>query len=1196
MFVEKLSVFGFKSFNQKVTLDFGTGISGVIGPNGCGKSNIVDALRWVLGEQSTKQLRGTKMEDVIFNGTRTEKPLSLAEVYLTLNNDAGRLPIEYGTVTVGRRLYRSGVSEYVINKKPVRLKDVRDLFLDTGMGSHAYSVIERQMVDNILSDTTGHRRFLFEEAAGIMKYKTRKREALTKLEATDRDLLRVQDIISEVERQVNSLKRQVGKARRYREISTEIRELDLAVSQRQRALWVASLTQLRDVHGEDLMRSEGADTEVATLEARVEELRRIVLEEDRRLATAREALAEVDDAIGESNSRVLVLRERHTASKTRIREAQERRVRLIDRLERNAQSQEESTARLQALQSREEDERQELDGAEAHLATVETRVRAEREQLAGTVEEAATLRDETIRAESAVVRVGQRLTDLGERLATVDERAESGREQAREVIEALDVSRESVRRAGERVAELTAELEELDQLGRTQGERMESVRKELETRRQAEAAARSRLSTLEDLRASYEGYDPGVRAVLLDDGRDEGVVGTLSDLLALPQEWMAALEPALSAVWQTVVVRETETAKRILGRLQSESLGYAVLLPLDRVPDANAPSGEGVWASEVVETDPAYRSLVRSLLQDLLLVDTLDEALEAVRSGRTRRAATRTGQVVDGATVGGGVGGPAGSELVEREEGLEQCRREIDGVLGELAELTERFQTLRAEGETIEANRGAKRSDLAQAVEARAALSREETSLAEQARHAESTLAALDAERGTLENERAQQADEQARLEASLNTSARDAEQAATRRTEAQERTRAAEAERETVLAGVHELKMAWARLEGELSDATTGAERLRAEAIELTEERERTDTDEAEARQRVEEIDGELETLAARIEVLHRDREGKSETVAQRERERSEAAAREHKDSDTLREVRRRAQDARQAAHKAELEISQLTGELRHLEERLAQEYEVTPGDLDQVVVDALPEDAEDRLDGLRERLRRIGPVNLLAVEEYEEKSTRLEFMTSQRDDLHRAKDSLIKTIAEINKTASKMFMDTFALVAENFQKTFKVLFQGGECSLTLTGDDPLESDIEVVARPRGKKPQSIAQLSSGERALTAIALLFAIYLVKPSPFCILDEVDAPLDDANIDRFVAMVKEFSKRTQFIVITHNKKTMEAADCLYGVTMQRPGVSTVVSVKLEGDRAADLPSQKDSNGAKDSAEPESVIAQ
>jgi chromosome segregation protein len=390
-----------------------------------------------------------------------------------------------------------------------------------------------------------------------------------------------------------------------------------------------------------------------------------------------------------------------------------------------------------------------------------------------------------------------------------------------------------------------------------------------------------------------------------------------------------------------------------------------------------------------------------------------------------------------------------------------------------------------------------------------------------------------------------------------------------------------------------------WEKLQGDLRDARSTAQRLEEERGHLATEWERTVTGEQESRIQAADIEQELVHLAARVQDLHVSRDERMAVLEEREREKTEASALEQQDAETVREVRRRALKARQESHELELKLHDLEGNLLHLEERLRDEYEIDPAVLDGIEERELPEDAPQVLADLKERIRRLGPVNLLAMEEYEEKSARLEFMTTQRDDLLKAKDSLMRTIEEINKTASGMFLETFSQVQENFRKTFQVLFQGGECSLTLTGDDPLEADIEVTARPRGKRPQGIQQLSSGERALTAIALLFAIYLVKPSPFCILDEVDAPLDDANVDRFVAMVREFSKRTQFIVITHNKKTMEAADCLYGITMQRAGISSVVSVKLDGNRNGNgngHPKGESAPREEEPLSPESAIAQ
>ncbi|HET9233323.1 MAG TPA: chromosome segregation protein SMC, partial [Candidatus Eisenbacteria bacterium] len=688
MFVEKLTLFGFKSFNQRITLQFGSGISSIIGPNGCGKSNVVDAMRWVLGEQSTKQLRGTKMEDVIFNGTRDEKPLSMAEVELTLNNDRGRLHIDYGTVSVARRLYRSGVSEYFINKQPVRLKDVRDLFMDTGMGSHAYSVIERQMVDNILSDTTGHRRFLFEEAAGIMRYKTRKKEALAKLEATERDLLRVHDIITEVERQVLSLKRQVGKAERYRELEAEIRTLDLAFSRRRRTAWKDEISELKERHLRSSHGAEEGETEVATLEARLEEIHLGVLEAERALSEAREFLAQTADEIGRRNSRILVLRERIDAARQRIQEAGAHQVRLADRKERNMAAAAEVATRHDELAARELLEREERDRREARLTGAEDRVRALRQEVSLAKQSTDERREFRVRSESALEAAVRRSEDLTTRARDVADRLMTADAEGAARRTALDALQARLETARNDLASRQEDLRVHEFRAENLRSRLEVSRKTLAEKHAEQAAARSRLGTLEDLKARYEGYVPGVRALMLEASRDPGVRGTVGELITLPHEWRKALEPVLSRIWQVLVVGDMHTARRLVRRLGQDSLGFADLVALDRVPDMPSPEAGAVWASEIVETESAYRPLVRYLLEGLALVPDLDDALRLVGNGTAKRAATAAGEIVEQAGISGGSGGPAGADLVEREEALERCRRTLDTLVRGLSEFT----------------------------------------------------------------------------------------------------------------------------------------------------------------------------------------------------------------------------------------------------------------------------------------------------------------------------------------------------------------------------------------------------------------------------------------------------------------------------------------------------------------------------
>jgi chromosome segregation protein len=1169
VFVENLNIFGFKSFNTKVGLKFDKGISGIIGPNGCGKSNIVDALRWVLGEQSTKQLRGAKMEDVIFNGSRNHKPMSLAQVELTLNNERGALPIDYDHVTVGRRLYRSGISEYTINKNVVRLKDVRELFLDTGMGSHAYSVIERQMVDNILSDTTGHRRFLFEEAAGIMKYKTRKKEALNKLDATQRDLLRVNDIITEVDRQVTSLKRQVGKARRYREIMNEIRELDLGLSLGRRSGWLEEIAGLDHEFGATQRAAEEAETRVAGLDARLEELHLLVLEHEKGVAGARELLAQVDDELGQVNSRILVYRERLESTGQKIVEAQQNTVRLADRMERNHADEAERRETIAVLEERETGERERLEAREKELAGVEGRVSELREAAERSQAVTREHLEERVRAEGAVESVRRRIEEIERRVGDAARRSETVDREEKDLRATAESAREGLNAARTRVEEIDERRGLLEIELQNHAARSDMFRKELGEKRENEAAARSRLETLEDLRSRYEGFAPGVRALMLGDDAPGSVLGTLSDLLQVPGEWVRALEPALSSAWQYVVTEDTPAATALIEVVRGDAAGYVTFLPLDRVP-APGPRPPGVrLASDVVSVDPRFENLVRHLLGNLALVDTTGEALALVEKGTVLRAATRDGVYVDGVVIAGGAGGPQGSELLEREDAIERARTEIDRLASELGDVAARGETLRKEGARLQAELHAAHAAAAEARDALAGRERDHAGLVSKLAHCDESRREVEETLAGLHEETDRLVSEAERLTEELHIRHRVSEDADRAHRETAGGLAEAERARESVLASVHEMRLRWARLEGEMKDARAALDRLLRERQELQDESARTRRDEEDAQSRKSEIQDELEAMAERVQDLHELRDQRATVVDARQREKSDVVAREQQDTVAVREVRRKAGEARQAAHGAELRLTQLRNDLTHLEDRLTGEYDMTRADLDAYRPGELPGDASVQLEFLRDRLRRLGPVNLLAVEEFEEKSERLQFMTSQRDDLNQARDTLHRTIAEINKKASIMFLDTFALVQENFQKTFQVLFQGGECSLTLTGDDPLEADIEVTARPRGKRPQGIQQLSSGERALTAIALLFAIYLVKPSPFCILDEVDAPLDDANIDRFVAMIKKFSERTQFIMITHNKKTMEAADCLYGVTMQQPGVSSVVSVRLDG---------------------------
>jgi chromosome segregation protein len=1186
VFVERLTVSGFKSFYDRIELKLGPGITAVVGPNGCGKSNIADAFRWVLGEQSTKQLRGEAMEDVIFSGTRDRKPLGMAEVSLTVANNRGVLSTEWAEVTVGRKLFRSGESEYSLNRTSCRLRDIRDLFLDTGMGSHGYSVIEREMVDNILSDTTGHRRFLFEEAAGIMKYKVRKKEAIRKLEGTEADLLRLGDIISEVEKEVRSLGRQVGKARRHRRLLEEIRALDLSLSfERWRSLHdlrgdlLSQLASVNDAHA-------ALAAQVAGTESEVEERRRLLLEKGREVSAAQAELDRVTAELASVDNTVSVLRERIAGLETRCRSAAGEAARHA---ERRSGAEAEAARLVEELSSRRADlsalgER--LAAEEAGLRRADDALRLARDEVAARRETLMRCEREEAQVRAARERFDARIEDAARRLTrTEDEERELGgrrdglaarraRQQGaiRDLVEEGAVLTAKQAAARERVAE---EERTLEKALREQHEMREKV-----------ASLRSRFDLLEELRTRYEGYAEGVRAVMLGHVAGPGVVGVLADLISVPTDLIAAAGASLGDAVQTVVVSTTDAAHRYLDGLAERALGPVTFCPLDGVSGTTPRIGDGPRLVDRIGAEPQLRPLLESLFGHVVLASDRADAIARVRSGAASSAVTPSGELYTarGTVTGGGSSG-RGGELLSRREEARTVAVDLRGAEEGLAAVEARRAALdasvRASGEALETARSrVEECDRRRQEEERVLgqldfedkLCREEIeSVTTEAREAAEDLQGLRGERDGVASQEAERAGLRAAAEAALAENEAEEERL--------------EAERDGHSSEVGDLRVMHATLSGEVRDLVARAERAGREQVEAAEAIRRKSEEERDERERIRLAQEEIRSLAAGLEALHRDRSIREE----RRRVLQEAYALEEKDIEDvergLKSVRADLAARVEEAHGKEIRATEARADLENLTARIREEYGIrfdadfVPPEPPRVPPPAEASEAEEetplalareeRLRWLRDKLSGLGPVNLLAIEDFEQKKERLEFLTRQRDDLLRAKDALLEAIQKINRTARAMFQDTFGVIQANFTKTFSTLFEGGTAEIVLTGEDSLEADIEIVARPRGKKLESMRLMSSGERALTAIALLFAIYLVKPSPFCILDEVDAPLDDANVERFVRMLREFSRQTQFIVITHNKKTMEAADCLYGVTMQEPGVSRVVSVRLDG---------------------------
>lgn len=1187
MHLKKLDIFGFKSFAHKISLEFGPGITCVVGPNGCGKTNVADAIRWVLGEQSASELRGSSMADVIFNGTKKRRRLGMAEVSLTIDNSEGYLPTDYAEVAIGRRVFRSGESEYSINKEACRLRDVKDLFLDTGIGTRTYSLIERKMVDSVLSDSTGHRRFMFEEAAGIMKYRVRKRSTLNKLAAAETDMQRVADIISEVEKQVRSLKRQLAQARRHRRYSDELRELEIALGRWENTRW-------QEQRGTSARRAEELRAAVNTASSSLEEAERNSTSISTELRDKEEALASLELEVSELDTRVrdlaeslLVARERRSASDRRVHElateltdlkadlslALKRAADLEDAITESSSKVEEGDRDLEARSS-------ELGAMEKEFARVKHALDAEKqtrleglESSAGTKGELESYRTRLDDLTREHIQIEQALGETRSALTGAEERILRTLDDEKRLVDVANAARAAEKeRVGEIDRARDALLASREAKGRVAGE--------LE-------AARHKLALLSEIRDGYGGFGKGVRSLLSNRSHGiGGLLGTVADVLEVDPEMSGAVEAALATSAQFVVTNDVGAARMAMSHLASGSLGRATFVPVSELSRfAVTPLPETLQrepgfrgsAAQFVHADGRFSRLAEFLLEGVGIVRDLETALEL--SSREECAGlafvTPGGDMVTSRGVM--AGGKTGSEeagLLRRAQRVEAAEREVGSLVEALA---------RAE----EAERGASASLQESSRTSEAAeegTQRAESELWEVKR----LLTEHELAKTTLAEKAAQLSANRDALGARIEGTRKDVEGLASRLTllskgedELGERLSGLEREFRTaerkLAAAVEDEKQA----ELALAAARSTLSQLRTEHSQLGETARvaRSSID-----RKTEERDGHLRTVetlddqigrdASALEVLNTEK-----STLEADRDRMRTTSHELKSRiEMLQKEAKGSRDGRDTSqrelHELEIRETELRGRCEALRERLREEYSIDVEELGgfEIVEGGEPFDAtraREEVDRLRARLRSMGPVNLLALEEYDEENKRLEFLNAQYDDLSKSKESLKQAIEQINVTAMRMFIETFELVRCNFIDTFQRLFQGGEADLRLlNAEDPLESPIEIVASPGGKRLGRLSLLSGGERALTAIALLFAIYLVKPSPFCILDEVDAPLDDANVERFINMLREFSSRTQFVIITHNKATMQSADRLYGITMEESGVSKVVSVRLD----------------------------
>jgi chromosome segregation protein len=1166
MKLRSLRVHGFKSFADSTEISFHEGITAIVGPNGCGKSNISDAIRWVLGEQRPTAIRGAKMEEAIFQGTVNRRPVNRGSVTMIVSNEDGSLPVPFEEVEIGRHVYRDGGSDYSINRSVVRLKDVVDLVRDTGLGANAYSVIENRMIDALLSDRTDERRALFEEAAGIGKYKDRRKAASRKLERAEMDLQRLQDVLAEVQTKVRSLARQKGKAERYLELRARRLSVEVAVVGHQLESLGLHLKQLERALAGEQQSGEGRVAEVRAAEARYEALRIEEVGLERERAAAAAALDEVRSALVRWERDLAVAQERGSHAERRLGQIDGERSAAVER--REARTAEGDALALEA-------------------GTLETELAAARTEVEAAERKASEVRSRLTDARRALDQIETRERELSRRSAQLEGDAEAAVAQAAELGRRLDRLASEAEAAAaaltdiatqgdlfsNRLDVLTSAVSDAQRVVAARAEWLEHEREELDVARAKEmemgAAASATLghvAALENMERDQEGVGPAVAAALALGM--SGVHGVLADALHAPASLSRAVEGYLGTLIRGLVVQDSTVAQKLQEWFERDWQGGGglVLLPLDRVPETR---NGGSLLQQMSAVGPGA-PWVRALLGDVDLVDGA-ALFERGASGRVRLSSS-------GASADSGgvvrIGNPAGATgMLERKERLRALRADAD-VAAEAARVARRARDqaqgrVQAADAALEVARGALRdaedahrrgrAEVAESVDRRHRMDRHREELA---RQIEGTKAA----RG-----RALERSEAARRE----RSALDAED---------EQLRGA---RQSARGKLDQVQEEWDAARTEESRLTVDVARLEGLLARQAERLEAARTGAREAEERLEQLHAEEQKLRADLEAARALRvEGEAATTQLfRERSEGEHALREKDEvveavRASLREAERKARDARAAErdatdlrHRMELERQETRGRIERLQERLEGEWgrslEALMREAQPLEEPFEPEALEQELKDVVVQIEKIGPVNMLAVEEHAEESQRLTFLEEQHDDLVKARDDLRAAIRQINHTATELFLTTFRQIRDNFRAVHLRLFEGGEADIWLGEDeDPLESPIEIHASPRGKKTQRIDLLSGGERALTALSLLFGIYLVKPSPFCVLDEVDAPLDENNIGRFLKLLEEFKHQTQFVVITHNPRTIESADWIYGVTMEEPGVSTIVGVRLD----------------------------
>ena len=1179
MYLKSIEVQGFKSFANKIVFQFHNGITGIVGPNGSGKSNVADAVRWVLGEQRIKQLRGSSMQDVIFSGTETRKPLSYAYVAITLENSDHQLAIDYDEVTVARRIYRSGESEYLINGTICRLKDVNELFYDTGIGKEGYSIIGQGQIDKILSGKPEERRELFDEAAGIVKFKRRKAAAQTKLENEKQNLVRVNDILSELEKQVGPLEKQSEVAKIYLKKKEQLKTLDINVFLLENTRIKEQLSAVEEkyaIASSDLSATsekyEGIKEEYERIQEEIESL-------DAAIEQARSSVTDTGLLRGKLEGEINVLKEQINSAKGSEAHLNNRRNALQEEI---AAKEKEKVSILEEKQDTDkqvheitataDEVKKKLEEIQEKIAELNNNIEAGKNTIIAELNQRAAIKSKMGRFDTMMEQINIRKAELNSRLLRAKSDEAAREENIKKLEDAFATVTEELRVMNEQEAATELALGDIR-------ESLVGMDAKLREKQTSYHQEKSKLEALTNLTERYEGYGGSVKKVMEQKEKNPGIIGVVADIIKVDPKYETAIETALGGNIQNIVTDDEDTAKKMIQFLKTNRLGRATFLPLTSItnpqefknPDALKEKGVIGMADELVHIEDQYRNVAKAMLGRIVVVDHVDNAVKIARKfDYGIRMVTLEGELL---VPGGAISGGA----FKNNSNLLGRRREIDELEKKVKKLLEQIDEINHKIEDTKSKRNKMRMEL--------------------------EALKTDIQRKSIEQ----------------NTARLNISQARERMEEEVEGVQSLKLEEKEIEGKIFEIKNDKENIQRELADSEALEKSTQEQIIEFQKELEACRVTETEAaakanewdlkvekmlqaqtfkQSNVDRINGEMERSQAELdEILQaliqnaEEVERKKQNIleieatitasheAQTESEQKlkEDVARKEELSAKQKNFFKSREELSEKMTSLDKEVYRLNAQKEKLEESIESqinymwdEYEITLSDAaslrDENMTDlsAMKKD----ISGLKDQIKKLGDVNVNAIEDYKNLMERFTFMKTQHDDLVEAEKTLEGIIEELDTAMRKQFTEKFAEISREFDKVFKELFGGGKGTLELMEDeDILEAGIRIIAQPPGKKLQNMMQLSGGEKALSAISLLFAIQNLKPSPFCLLDEIEAALDDSNVGRFAKYLHKLTKNTQFIVITHRRGTMEQVDRLYGITMQEKGVSTLVSVNL-----------------------------